>query len=82
MNIGNVLQLQGDYEHALLRYQKALAIQEVALGPAFSCDRDSRRAARRRPAGPETHNFIILWNEWENDSSSVYPNGGCEKTSR
>ena len=33
MNIGNVLQQQGDHENALLRYQKALKIQEVALGP-------------------------------------------------
>jgi tetratricopeptide (TPR) repeat protein len=34
MNLGNVLSAQGDYENALLHLQKALAIQEVALGPS------------------------------------------------
>ena len=34
MNIGNVLSAKGDYEGALIRLQKALAIQEVALGPS------------------------------------------------
>ncbi len=34
INLGNVLSAQGDYENALLHLQKALAIQEVALGPS------------------------------------------------
>jgi tetratricopeptide (TPR) repeat protein len=36
MNIGNVLSAQGDNENALLRYKKALSIQEVALGPSHA----------------------------------------------
>ncbi len=31
-NIGNVLFRKGEYENALLRYQKVLAIEEQALG--------------------------------------------------
>jgi tetratricopeptide (TPR) repeat protein len=31
-NIGNVLLQKGDYENALLRYQRALVIEEQALG--------------------------------------------------
>ncbi len=34
MNIGNVLRAQGDNENALVHLQKALLIQEVALGPS------------------------------------------------
>ena len=36
MNIGNVYQRLGDYEKALFHLQKALAIQEVALGPSHA----------------------------------------------
>ncbi len=32
--IGNVLHQKGDLKNALLRHRKALAIQEVALGPS------------------------------------------------
>ena len=56
MNIGNVLQLQGDYEHALLRYQKALGIQEVALGPSHV----TAAAAARQGGGPPGPRLIIL----------------------
>ena len=36
MNIGNVLSAQSDYENALVHLQKALKIQEVALGPSHA----------------------------------------------
>ncbi len=42
MNIGNVLSAQSDYENALVHLQKALKIQEVALGPSHAAVADTK----------------------------------------